>query len=136
MKRSLFFISALAAALGGVTAAAAMPEDKAAPAEASIPFADSTGIRDWRGEGDQTVYVQAINRDWYKATLFAPAPDLPFVQALGFETRGTSSFDRFSSIVIGGQTYPLQSLVKIEGDPPKDAHKGKAVDHAHHEQSS
>jgi hypothetical protein len=52
----------------------------------------------------------------------APCQDLPFANAIGFETRGTSDFDRFSTIVVRGQRCPVPSVVK-SGAPPKKAHK-------------
>lgn len=90
--------------------------------DVSIPFVNHGGIRDWRSAGDNVVYIQGSNRDWYKATLFSPSPDLPFAQTIGFDTGPTDTLDKFSTIVIRGQRYPIASLEKIAGEPPK---KGK-----------
>ncbi|BBC74046.1 hypothetical protein AEB_P3178 [Altererythrobacter sp. B11] len=127
---------ALAAQAGKDDAPAAKNAAAEAQADASIPFANHGGIRDWRSEGSETVYIQDSARHWYKAVLFARAPDLPFAQAIGFETKGPDTFDRFSTIIVAGQPYPLKSLVRIAGEPPKAAHKGKAEEHAHSEHSS
>lgn len=87
--------------------------------EASIPFPNSGSIRTWEATGRDTLYIQGPGRQWYRATLMSPCLDLPFTEAIGFETRGAPSFDRFSSIVVRGQQCPLASLVKSDPPPKK-----------------
>ncbi|MCW2395265.1 MULTISPECIES: DUF6491 family protein [unclassified Sphingobium] len=86
--------------------------------EASIPFVDQRGIRDWQAVSDDQIYVQASGGQWYLATLMTGAPDLPFAQSIGFETKGLDRLDRFGAIVVAGTRYPLKSLVE-SGPPPK-----------------
>ena len=93
------------------------PQGEAAK-EASIPFVNQRGIRDWQAVSDEQIYVQASGGQWYLATLMAPAPDLPFAQTIGFETKGIDRLDRFGAIVVAGTRYPLKSLVE-SGPPPK-----------------
>ncbi|MCW1986823.1 UNVERIFIED_ORG: hypothetical protein M2348_002573 [Sphingomonas sp. R1F5B] len=113
-------IAALAAlALAATPALAQAPVNPAKPVEASIPFVNHGGIRDWRAQGDSTLYVQDQSGQWYRASLMGPAFDLPFAQAIGFDARGTDTFDRFASVVVHGQSYPVQSLVKVAGPPMK-----------------
>ena len=89
----------------------------ATPEEASIPFANHGGIWDWQAQGDQTIYFQDNARNWYKASLFAPSVDLPFAQAIGVAPGPLGSLDRWSSVYIHGQRYPIQSLVRVSGPP-------------------
>lgn len=89
------------------------------PPQASIPFVNHDGIRDWRATDSRTLYVQDSRRRWYRATLFAPCLDLPFAQTIGFETRGVDTFDRFSSIRVRGQRCAMSSLERSEPPPPK-----------------
>lgn len=123
IRNALFAALALAA-----TPALAQAPTAPAPAtaEASIPFVNHGGIQDWRAQGDSTLYVQDQHRQWYRATLMAPAFDLPFVETIGFDGRGTDTFDRFASVLVRGHSYPVQSLVKVDGPPsrvaPKAAH--------------
>ncbi|HEY8605288.1 DUF6491 family protein [Tsuneonella suprasediminis] len=124
------FAAISAVGLAGVPAIAqtdgAKPDADAhavAEQEAKIPFANTTGIRDWRAEGDSTIYFQDRRRQWYKATLFSPAPDLPFATAVGIDTGPMGTLDRFSKIRIRGESYALQSFVKVDGPPPKKADK-------------
>jgi hypothetical protein len=109
-------------ATGGVRAAeqaVAAEEAKLAGKETSIPFANMGGIRDWRAIDDSSIYVQDIQRNWYIARLSAPNPDLTFVTAIGFETKGTNQLDRFASLVVGGQRVALSSFVASGPPPPK-----------------
>jgi hypothetical protein len=119
------FLIALMAALAA-PAAPAVAQSQPAPtsAEVSIPFANNGGIRDWREDGKQAVYIQDRFFRWYRATLMAPSFDLPTALAIGFDTGPNGRFDRFSSIVVRDQRYPVQSLVRIEGAPPsRQPHK-------------
>jgi hypothetical protein len=101
----------------------------ATAAEAAIPFPDSNTIRNWQATARDTLYIEGPRRQWYRATLMSPCLDLPFTETIGFETRGTPTFDRFSSIVVRGQRCPLTSLVR--SSPPPKAEPGKS-DHTNH----
>lgn len=104
-------------------AGAAMPAAaEFKPIEMSIPFVSHGGIRDWRAIDRDTLYVQDIHRNWYRAELMTNCFDLPYAEAIGFEARGTDRFDRFSSVIVRGQRCPLQSFV-ASGPPPKKAKK-------------
>jgi Family of unknown function (DUF6491) len=91
--------------------------------DASIPFADHGGIRDWSPDGNQALYVQARDSRWYRAELMGYCPDLPHVLSIAFISEASGEFDRFSSIVVRGQRCMLKSLT--ESDPPPN--KAKAA---------
>lgn len=84
---------------------------------ARIPFANLGGIEDWKAVGDDTLYVEGRNDQWYRAKLFAPCQGLPFETSIGFVVEPTGSFDRFSSILVNGHECPLASLTKADGPP-------------------
>ncbi|MBT2188135.1 DUF6491 family protein [Sphingobium nicotianae] len=110
---------------GGVQAAEqAVKAEESAQADASIPFVNHGGVRDWQAAGDNKVYIQASSGKWYLATLATPSPDLAFATAIGFETKGIDRLDRFGSIVVAGQRYPLASLVESTAPPPKPKKQG------------
>lgn len=92
---------------------------------ARIPFANRGGIWNWRSEGNSTIYFEDNHRQWYKATLFGPAFDLPYVNFIGIDAGPTGTLDRFGAVYIRGQRYPFSSFVKIAGKPPK---KGEDAD--------
>jgi len=96
--------------------------------EASIPFANQrTGIRDWQADGTQGLWVQDVHRKWYYATLLGPCIGLDFAQSIGFETRATSTLDKFALIVVPDEgRCQFTSFTKSDGPPPKKAKKSKA----------
>jgi len=117
MKRVISFATALALGLTTGVPAVAAPAEQRQP-EASIPFVNHGGVRDWQADGRETLYIQGRNRQWYKATLMSPAHDLPFAWAIGFDTGPMNRLDKFSSVIVRGQRYPIVSLVKVDAPPP------------------
>ena len=81
--------------------------------DVSIPFANFGGIRDWRADGDSAVYLEDVHGNWYRAELFSPAFDLPFVEFIGIDARPTGTLDKFGAVYVAGQRYPFKSLVRI-----------------------
>jgi hypothetical protein len=107
-------------ASGGVRAAeqAVQAEVVAKSAEASIPFVNHGGVRDWQVADDNKIYIQDSKGKWYLATLAISSPDLAFATAIGFETKGVDKLDKFGAVVVAGTRYPLNSLTE-SGPPPK-----------------
>mgnify|MGYP001046776194 CR=1 FL=1 len=132
MKLSSIFLPFAAAALIPAVAHAGQEQDHAAhqeeaqAAEASIPFANHGGVRNWRADGDRTVYFQDSHQRWYKAELMSRANGLPFANAIGIDAGGTGRLDRFGAIVVEGQRYPFTSFVRVDGPPAKKAKSEKA----------
>ncbi len=112
-------VAALTLAIGAVPATAATPSPAKPDRQATIPFVNLGGIQDWRADGTKGLWIEDAHRQWYHATLMSPAFDLPFVEHLGFDTGPIATLDRFSSIVVHGQSYPLVSLVKSDPPPPR-----------------
>jgi hypothetical protein len=123
MKKAILLISFAVLALTGNPASAAQ-EAKAAP-PAAIPFANSGGVWDWTtGEDDRTIYFQDRHRQWFKATLFMQAFDLPYTTAIRIDGGATNTLDKWGAIYVGRQRYPFQSFEKVDG-PPVKAKKAK-----------
>ena len=116
MKRVLIATLCLAVAASAETAAAV-------PKQARIVFPDQA-IENWSAETQDTLYIEA-HRKWYRADLFAPCRNLPYALGIGFQSNPTSEFNRFSRIVVEGETCQLKSLVQVAG-PPAKAKKRKA----------
>lgn len=110
---------------GALLSCAALASAAPAPtvAEAQIPFANHGTIDNWQADGRSALYLQGPGRQWYHAELIGPCLDLNYAEAIGIETRGTGSFDRFGSIIVRGQRCALTSLVK-SAPPPKKTSKG------------
>jgi hypothetical protein len=95
ITRSLLIV---AASLGLLAGAA-----DAAQKAASIPFADIGNIRDWHSDSADELYVEAMNKKWYRATFWAPCQALPFALAIAFVTEPNGSLDAYSSILVDGE---------------------------------
>jgi hypothetical protein len=91
--------------------------------EASIPFVNHGGVWNWQADGSHGLYVQDRQHNWYYARLMGNCFDLPFANAVGFETRGIDTLDRFGTLVVRGQRCPITSLTHSAG-PPAKAKKG------------
>lgn len=101
--------------------------------DASIPFMDSVGARDWRADGDSAIYVQDQRRNWYHAELIGPCTGLRFATRVGFVTRGTNTLDRFASVVVDGQSCSFTNFVTSPAPPPRDQRaQAPQGDHQHH----
>lgn len=96
-------------------------DSPAEAAEASIPFVDHGGIRDWRADRDRGLWVQDIHRNWYYAKLLGPCTGLDFATAIGFVTRPPGSFDRFSTIIVPREgSCRMVNFVRSDGPPQKE----------------
>jgi Family of unknown function (DUF6491) len=82
--------------------------------EAKIVFPNYGAIRNFEADGNDGLWLEDRQRRWYYAELFGPCHDLNFANAIGFDTRGTSHFDKFSTIIVRGQKCQLTSLVTSE----------------------
>lgn len=115
---------AAATLLAAATAGAADPAPKAAagkPQEASIPFANEGGIRDWQADGDRGIWVQDNHRRWYYGKFMSPCTGLHFVYAVRFRTGPAGELDRFGAVRArdtGNCTFT--SFTASEGPPKKD----------------
>jgi hypothetical protein len=84
--------------------------------DASIPFADHGGVRDWRADGRDAVYIEDVHKRWYRAELFAPAFDLPFVQFIGIDAGPSGTLDKFGAIYVAGERYAFRNFTRV-ADP-------------------
>jgi len=111
-------VLSLVAALIAATSAYALepPVQK----QASIPFVNHGGVRNFEAVGEETLYIEDQHRHWYRADLIGFCPDLGFAQSIGFETRGNDTLDRFGTLIVRGQRCAIKSLVE-SGPPPKKA---------------
>jgi hypothetical protein len=109
----------LALALLAAPATAAPPS--AAGSDARIPFPNRGGIVRMQADGEEILYVQGRHQDWYRALLYGPCLGLARSLRIGFDTRGSNDFDRFSTIVVGDERCQIRSLTP-SGPPPSKRH--------------
>jgi hypothetical protein len=119
------FLAAPLLMAGAVVSAAPMEPAKASSGtEASIPFVNHGGVWNWQADGSRGLYVQDQHRRWYYAKLMSNCYDLPFANAVGFETRGIDTLDKFGTVVVRGQRCPITSFTHSDGPPVKAKKKG------------
>lgn len=88
--------------------------------QASIPFANHGGIRDWQADRDRGLWVKDVHGKWFYASLMSPCTGLNFATTIGFDTRPMGTFDRWSAIVVPrwGRCV-VQTLTPSDGPPRK-----------------
>ena len=121
-KRSiqLLALGALLAAFGSTVVCAAEGASASTAPEASIPFVQHGGIRNWRADHNRGLWIQDTHRRWYYAKLISPCFGLNFATSIGFDTRRFGTFDRFSDIVVPREgRCRVQSLTASDGPPRK-----------------
>ena len=119
MRKTILAVAAAAVSLAAPLAAA--PSRQPAPepgAEASIPFAHFGGVWSFEAPDDDLVYLQDRSRNWYRAQLYGPCFGLGWANGIDIDTRGSSSFDRYSLLIVGNERCAIQSLT-ASGPPPK-----------------
>jgi hypothetical protein len=122
MKKTLLALAAAALAAPALAAPPAAPRPYSTE-EVRIPFATFGGIRNFEADGTDAVYLQDRARRWYHAELAGPCQELPWAFGIGVDTRGSSTFDRFSTLIVGRDRCQLTSLTR-SGPPPKK-HRGR-----------
>jgi len=118
MKRLAIALGAAACLAGAVPAAAQKDEKIDFAQEARVPFLHIGRMRTFRAIDQNTVYVQAQRRQWYRVLTMGPCPNLPWARYIGVDTRGSAVFDRFSTLVVDGDRCAISSVVR-SGEPPR-----------------
>jgi Family of unknown function (DUF6491) len=124
MKSNL--ILALFGALTVTAAPANEPKPRAPGVEASIPFANHGGIQNFDAVDDDVLMIEDRHHNWYRAELFGPCQGLRFANRIGFITKGTSSFDKFSQILVDGEKCQVRSFVTAAKPLSRKERKAKA----------
>ena len=123
MKALLIPIAALAASSAAVAFEAAPQPASAQAEEARIPFVSFRTIRTFHPVGDDIVYLQDRNGDWYRATLTVTCINLGHAIRIGVDTRFGNMLDNTSSFIVDGERCPIHSLVRSEPPPPRRRHR-------------
>jgi hypothetical protein len=90
--------------------------------EVSIPFVNHGAVQDFRADGRNGVYIRGIGSQWYYARTLGTCQELPWANAIGVQSRGTDTLDRYSTLIVHGERCPLQSLVASD-PPPRKVHR-------------
>lgn len=88
--------------------------------EASIPFANHGGIRNFEPNGERGLWIEDRQRRWYYARIIGPCRSLDHATGIGFDTRGASSLDKFGGIYVSGDYCQFESLVTAAKPLPRN----------------
>lgn len=87
--------------------------------ETQIIFANHGEIRNFEADGQDGIWLEDRKRRWYYAELLGGCQGLNFAQGVGFDTGGSSNFDKFSSIIVDEWKCPVVSVVTAEKPLPR-----------------
>jgi hypothetical protein len=117
MKYSATLIGiAAAVATGGLLSSAAAGADEP---RAVLHFADHSGIKDWRptkADGADALLIEGRNGDWFRATFWAPCPEIRFAPAVAFVPDSLGNLDETTSIMVEGKSCNFRTFERT-GDP-------------------
>ena len=119
-KITLFILIAAVSIAAPVTAK--KPMDRLWPelgVESRINFPNNGAIRNFEADGSEGIWLEDRQRRWYYADFIGNCQQLNFAQAIGFDTRGSSSLDRFSTIIVSGERCSIASLVTANKPLPR-----------------
>ncbi|MBB6425920.1 DUF6491 family protein [Sphingopyxis sp. JAI128] len=120
MKPQLLLSLALLAIPSGAVAEEPAKEPRPLGVEAAIIFPGNSSIRSWKADRDRGIWIQDRRRNWFYGTFIGTCPSLSFAQAFGVETRGAGRLDRLASIIVRGDSCPLNSFVTSAPPPSKE----------------
>ena len=87
--------------------------------ETKINFPNQGAIRNFEADGNEGIWLEDRQRRWYYAELLGGCQELNFAQAIGFDTRGSATFDKFSTIIVAGDKCQIASLVTADKPLPR-----------------
>ena len=94
-----------------------------AETRAVIRFADLGGIKDWRPDGSEAIFIEGRNDRWFRATFFGRCHGLRFTDTIAFITEVGGHLDKFSSIWVDGQRCHFKSFYRVSGPDSRDLYQ-------------
>ena len=88
-------------------------------AEASIPFANHSGVRDWRADGSKGMWILAANSRWYYASFSSQCTTLPVASGISFVPDRSGILSRWSSIRLDHDDRCFFRSLQPSDAPPK-----------------
>ena len=82
-----------------------------------IPFADIGNIREWRSNDVNELYIQSMDKAWYRTTFWSPCTALPFATAIAFVTEPNGDLNSFSSVLVEGERCWFRTFEKSDAPP-------------------
>ena len=115
--RTLFFAAALLLS-ACATSAQHASDEPTRPYGVVTPNAtvDVSLVQDRRWQPDNSILLKTYRGDWYHLVLLGGCTHAGYMSAIGFSTF-SSTLDRSSAVLAGGQRCPLASIDKIQPPP-------------------
>jgi Family of unknown function (DUF6491) len=82
--------------------------------DTSIAFPNHGGIRNFEANEERGLWIEDRQRRWYYAKFIGNCRGIDYANGIAFDTRGSSSFDRFGAIAVNGDYCLIESLVTAE----------------------
>jgi hypothetical protein len=93
--------------------------------EASIPFANHGGIRDWRADGSRGMWIEAASNQWFYASFSSQCTTLPAAIGLKFVPEPSGALSRWSSIRLEHNERCFFRTLQPSDAPPKKLEPAK-----------
>jgi len=93
--------------------------------EASIPYANHNGVRDWRADGSKGMWILAANGRWYYASFSSECTTLPVVLGISFVPDRSGTLSRWSSIRLDHNDRCFFRSLQPSDAPPKKGETDK-----------
>jgi Family of unknown function (DUF6491) len=71
-------------------------------------------IRNFEADGDKGIWIEDIQRRWYYGTFKGRCTRLEHAQGIAYDTGGSTTFDKTSTIFVGDDFCEMTSLVTAE----------------------
>ena len=98
--------------------------------DASIVFPNYGAIRNFEADGNDGIWIEDQHRRWYYGEIMGSCQGLNFATGIGFDARGSSRFDKFSRIIVDGDSCALSSFVTAEKPLSRKERKRRAKEAA------
>jgi len=95
--------------------------------QASIPFTNLNGVRDWRADGSKGMWILAANGGWYYASFSSQCTTLPVVAGISFVPDLSGTLSRWSSIRLDHNDRCFFRSLQASDAPPKKGETDKSA---------
>jgi hypothetical protein len=103
----------LAGLLAGCATANAPPTHSA-----SVPFVRLGNIYSWKAEGTNSILIKSVNGRYYRGSFFSPCVNLPWAEAVGFDTDVRDELDKYEGITVRGESCRFRTFSEISIPKP------------------
>jgi hypothetical protein len=93
--------------------------------ETAVDIRPAQPLYNFTADGDEGVWLEDFKRRWYYATIVGPCPGLGRAFGIGYDTRGSSRFDKSAKLIVEGFQCGIASIVTSDRPPSKKEIKAR-----------